>query len=1013
MCLTPRNNPSALNKEALSKNNLPIDINDNCDYIEDIREISKTDEDFLIVHWNIRSLVHKCSEIEKILNNPTSKVDICILSEMWLKEDSNNKISVTGYNLVSKPRVNKRGGGVGFLLSTDLKYKVREDLNKFTDKNIELCFIELQSRSSNLILGSVYRPPNTDSKIFLTKYHAVLKYLHEDQRKCNYIIGMDHNFDLLKMDVHNATNKFVDINSDNNLWPTITKPTRITKNSATLIDNIMISTELTGDYTSAILIDDLSDHLPCALKLPNYEVLKTNIGTITSRKLTPKALIAIKEELNNPELYDLLNNHEVNETFDCFHKYLQDSIEKHAPLRTFKPKKNIVQNEPWITPGLLRCIKHQKLLYSKSLQRGTGETDLIKYRQYRNCLTKIKRKAKISYYNKQCLKLRHKTKKLWSFINKIINKSNDKSSCIDSLKEGLSIVSDPKDIANTFAKYFANIGSTLARKSKNPQKSVKDYNARIEHNLNSMFMSPVTRTEIDNIIRELPNKTSSGYDNINNMLLKELREEILDPLKLIINQSLSTGTFPNSMKRSDTVPLLKSKSRSEKGNYRPISLLLTVSKILEKVVYNHTYTFLTDTSQITSTQYGFRKHHSCEHAIEELVASILKNTESNKTTVAVYLDLSKAFDTLSHEILLDKLERYGIRGNCLNWFKTYLSNRVLRVKCKAGDHSKTVFSDYYEVAFGAPQGSNLGPLLFLIFVNDLGKHLEYCKNILFADDTTIYNSHSNRNRLEWCINHDLEILSDWFIANKLTLNVSKTVCMIFDPLESKNNSRNQNWVINIGSETINIVNSTKFLGVHIDNKLNWNHHYNSVVHKLKRNMYMLRENKLHLTTETKMQLYYAHFYSHLSYCIVVWGNMLSKNELTKLQKIQNKCLNLVDHRTIPVERKYKDNKILRINEIIMLENEKLGYKLIKKKLPKNITDQIKSDSSGMSLEKDHRYPTRSKSLPNRPVVNKKNYMNSFLMKCLQCVEPFLAITDCCENLHQYVKKRKANIFDPG
>ena len=196
-------------------------------------------------------------------------------------------------------------------------------------------------------------------------------------------------------------------------------------------------------------------------------------------------------------------------------------------------------------------------------------------------------------------------------------------------------------------------------------------------------------------------------------------------------------------------------------------MLPTISKLLEKIMYTHIYSFLVKHDILFNSQYGFWKRHSCEHAVTELVGEICKSLEQNKHTISLFIDLSKAFDTIIHNILLQKFECYGIRGISLNWSKSYLENRELRAKCATADKSDIEFSDLKPVTVGTPQGSCLGPLIFLIFCNDLYLNLELCKGILFADDTPIYNSHTNLDYLKWTIEHDLSILSDWFKANHL------------------------------------------------------------------------------------------------------------------------------------------------------------------------------------------------------------------------------------------------------
>ena len=241
---------------------------------------------------------------------------------------------------------------------------------------------------------------------------------------------------------------------------------------------------------------------------------------------------------------------------------------------------------------------------------------------------------------------------------------------------------------------------------------------KIPPNDYSIFLTPTSKIEITKLISSLKNKNSSGHDGISNKILKGITESIVEPLNIVFNKSMEEGVFPTEMKKTDTVPLYKSKDKDDKNNYRPISLLLTVSKLLEKIMYSRTYNFLTKYNQIYSSQYGFRTGHSCQDAIADLIGEIARNLDEGLYTIGVFLDLSKAFDTLEHEVLFDKLAIYGIRGVALQWYKSYLKNRQLRVKCRVASSSKQEYSDYEQVTYGTPQGSCLGPLLFLIFSNE-------------------------------------------------------------------------------------------------------------------------------------------------------------------------------------------------------------------------------------------------------------------------------------------------------
>ena len=343
------------------------------------------------------------------------------------------------------------------------------------------------------------------------------------------------------------------------------------------------------------------------------------------------------------------------------------------------------------------------------------------------------------------------------------------------------------------------------------------------------------------------------------------------------------------------------------------------------------YEFLDNTNQIYHSQYGFRAKHSCEHAIGELVSNIVKNQQKEKFTASLFLDLSKAFDTLDHKLLLSKLEIYGIRGTALHWFETYLSERKLRVKCQANECGTYMYSNWHTMTHGAPQGSCLGPLLFLIFCNDLQLNLTYLSCIQFADDTTLYYSHQDLRVLRCCIENDLSLVMDWFKANSLTLNVQKTNLMLFSP----RNRKYHKFEIKIDNIVVKPVHDTKFLGVIIDNELKWTANVKSILMKMKRNFMLMCRGKNLLPPHNLKLIYYGHIYNHMSYCISIWGSMANNELLSKIRTEQNKCIKLLS-RTDPLNTTYKKYRILKLDDVIDLELKKFGYKLYHNLLPSNL-----------------------------------------------------------------------------
>ena len=583
---------------------------------------------------------------------------------------------------------------------------------------------------------------------------------------------MDHNLDFLKHHIHGCTNDFLQLNLDNELIPCINIPTRITKSSATLIDNIMISMHLHDKSDFDVVISDISDHLPSLCKVENFHPSISQRKYIFSRAITEQKLIKINDVLDSHDWNNVLVSHDVEENFNTWHKIVLNCINQIAPEKRKCLSKKYMKYNPWITKGLKKSMTRKNKLYIDWIHDKTNDIKLTKYKEYKTMLQKLIRLSKVNYFNGKCYEYKNDSKKLWNLINKINGKLNDKSTIINRITIDNLLITNQQEIANKFAEFFSTVGPSFARKIGSPARVITDYNKKIPLNKMSLYMYPTSSEEIKSIVDNMLNKTSTGYDGISNKLLKGIKNSILNPLTIIFNQSMSQGIFPKAMKEASVVPLFKAKNTEILNNYRPISLLITVSKILEKLIYTRTYNFLSKTDQLYVSQYGFRQNHSCNDAVNELSMQILKNLEEDKYTVSIFLDLSKAFDTLDHDILLEKMSRYGIRGHTNDWFRSYLEDRT--IKCKLSNESgKKIFSNPFNLKFGTPQGSCLGPLLFLIFINDLYLHIENCNAILFADDTTIYQGSKHPKYLKWCVEEDLKRLDDWFKANKLTLNLKK------------------------------------------------------------------------------------------------------------------------------------------------------------------------------------------------------------------------------------------------
>ena len=590
MCLHPISDYDVLDR--------PIEINkyqhelDNCDYHERNDLIVAKHGDLLVMQLNIRGLFGKMAYLKDLVNDIShgKKMDIILLCEMWQSKNS-PPMSLPGYNYVSKYRKHKMGGGVGIFVSDRIRYTKIKINNSY--ECIEQVVINLVTKQNNtsITIASMYRAPDTNELKLVEEYKDILLELYKFSKSKRLILGMDHNLDFLKNSIHRKTQDFIETNLDNNLLPVITRPTRITKTSATLIDNIFVSQSLMPSSESRIAIDDISDHLPSVIKINDILQKNITIKMITSRKLNDKALHKIHTTLNNQNWSKVITEN-VDASFDRFHNIIQETLDLHVPIttRNLNPKK--YRREPCISQSLLRSIKKQKQLYAKTLRLNVSDFEITKYRNYKKILDKLKRKAKHDFYFNKCVEYKSNVKKMWELINQVIGKTSDKTSVISYIKVNDLEILNEKAIANEFGKYFSNVGRTYAKNVKNSKQNIKFYNNKIDINPKSIFFTAVTKSEVKKIIDSLPNKNSSGYDNISNILLKKLCDPIVHPLTEILNLSIAKGIFPSKMKLAETTPLHKSKETYYTTNYRPILLLLTISKILEKIVYKRTYSFL-------------------------------------------------------------------------------------------------------------------------------------------------------------------------------------------------------------------------------------------------------------------------------------------------------------------------------------------------------------------------------------------------------------------------------------
>ena len=350
-------------------------------------------------------------------------------------------------------------------------------------------------------------------------------------------------------------------------------------------------------------------------------------------------------------------------------------------------------------------------MYKDFLKSRTEELE-IKYKVYKNKLTSILRNCEKKYYENLLIEQKNNIMGTWKVLNEVIKKRPQTNKLPETMVKDEINLNNMKDIVNGFNNFFVNIGPDLAEKIKAPA-DMTMYDTMGDTNINTMFLNPVTEAEIIKIVNSFKNKNSTDYSHISMMLLKRIVKYIATPLTFICNLSFTEGAFPDSMKTAKIVPIFKSGDKKQFTNYRPVALLPQFSKILERLFVNRLNTFIDKYELLSNSQYGFRKKRSTSGALMQITEEFTNTVEKRETTIDVYIDLKKAFDTIDHNILIKKLDWMGIRGTANNWIKNYLENRQQFVQC--GEHK----SDLLNVVCGIPQGSILGPKLFILYINDI------------------------------------------------------------------------------------------------------------------------------------------------------------------------------------------------------------------------------------------------------------------------------------------------------
>jgi hypothetical protein len=666
-------------------------------------------------------------------------------------------------------------------------------------------------------------------------------------------------------------------------------------------------------------------------------------------------------------------NSDPNQNYDILKNTMTNLLDVHLPYRTVRFNKHKHKLNPWVTQGCVRSIRNRDKMYRnlKKLNPDTYEYDTLKINlhTYNTILRKSLRQAKFLHYSRLFDKYKNDCRMSWKLINSLLCNSKNKNSITSLFIINGSSVTNEHQIAENFNNFFADIGSLQANAI--PPTNPNKYSEYLHNPTNFRFrFTLINSDDVKDIIKKFKPKTSCGDDNISLKILKLINPYISQALTIIINQSLTSGIFPDALKIAKVIPLFKKDDSTIVNNYRPISLLPVLSKVLEKVVHKQLYSYFNQNKLIYSLQHGFRPLYSTETATLYFFDMILKFLDEDKLPFSIFIDLSKAFDTLDHDILLNKLSFYGIQDNSLLWFQSYLNDRTQYVNYKGFK------SDKRSISVGVPQGSVLGPLLFLIYVNDLCNVSPFFNCILYADDTTLTStlcfSEIGDVPIQ-LINSELNKVFTWMCANKLSLNVPKTKYMIF---HSPNRQVDDTLLTGIMMNNTPLV-STKefnFLGTIISSSTSWKPHCTHISTKLSRIIGILRRLKNTVPSYVLLSIYNSMFVPYLYQSILLCGH--SRSHIFKLQKraIRIVVKGKYNAHTDPI---FKKLNLLKYDDMYQLASLKLYFKYINDLLPECFSTMF--DSTRL----EHGYDLRHHRLPV-PVSRKV-----FTSKCIRYSIPNL------------------------
>lgn len=938
-----------------------------------------------MISQNVQSINNKIHLLESWLTD--HQFDAVCLSETWIKQDRHQYVQVDGYEFAASfNRRLYRGGGVAILTREGIPYKQRPDYEMLTiERVVECCAIELPN--CNTMIINIYRKDRKIDMFFQFLTSLTNKLKTESFRKRIIVTG---DFNINNSLNSENYNKLCNSLLECNLHQTIHAPTRVTKKTSTCIDLLFTNHK---DCDVSVRENGISDHscLFYRCKVSNKLTKLTKVTYVYKRIYSHNNMMTFKNQLLNLDWTKIiLINDDINNNYNALEAALKSLLNSCIPNKRIKLRTESRTKMTWLTKGLKQSCRHKRLL--RSLINQTGNDILRSHcKTYQRILKKCIKASKKLSYKKIINKSKNKIKTMWNIVKDVTKTQKTHNPSNLRLTISDKVYDCPSAIANLFNDYFMSVGESSQRRpcGRTPLKPA----------LNSMYLQPVTEQEVYKLLKLLPNKFSSGVDEIPSALIKFCANELAAPLTILINQSFNGECFPEKLKVAKIKPLLKKGgNKNNIAHYRPIALLPAISKIFEKAMANRVYRFLEKFNLLNKNQYGFRKNRSTTHAVYKYVQEALSYINDKYYAVGILLDMTKAYDKVLHSILFSKLYGIGIRDKPFRWLQSYLGNRKQYVEINSHNNSnggfESVCSTTRCINSSIPQGSVLGSILFLIYVNDLPDMLEsLC--VMFADDISLlFKCQNNSQSLNHVINN-FDAVKSWLTDHNLEVNLKKTRIMQFRPYQR------EELDIKLITSYIKAEQVNKFdlLGLTIDSHFDWKNHIENLKKKLAQFTYALAVLKTNSDFNTALTTYYAYAHAWLQYGIMLWGHSTVANDVFILQKKCLRILSNIDFRT-SCRPFFQKNRMLTVPCIYILDvvkfvrNNIAEFKFVSSSRRNN---QLVLPTPRLELFRNSPY-YRAISIYNKIPLNIKNEINN---KTLSVKLKKYLIEKCYYSMHEF------------